>query len=315
MEERQFKVPTSFAVGAKKILAGTEPRFVVLTGNEYGLRQALVRDFQHVRGHAAPVSGSDNGLLSLEVFLQSGVQSQGRSIRIHNPDGCSSWDWLPIWFNKVKNTRIIVDGAGTDTARNLEQRANTRGIVIDCNAPVSERPRNTLVKFLSSRYSQSPTQVNLLLNKNNWKVTECMQLLDKLALLNMALTSDTISKLGVAHSAPEEFIDALTANDTALALTVIPRLPSSDWAAVIERLSSWLDKLSRIKCAQGYMKSANDVAFEVGESKDTAEKLIKQGRRYDLNKINKIALALAAADRDLLNGYRNGVLEVLVSKW
>jgi hypothetical protein len=304
---------SSFVVAAAKVLDGIEPRFVVLAGDEYELKRKLLNAFTS-RGTEL-VSLYDPSSVATECFLAPYRPSKEKIIFVHCADEVESWDWLPIWFNKVKRTKLVVLANNADTVTTLETRANTRGLIIDCEAPSGAGGQMKLAKMISGWYGQSQTQVNLLLVKSGWKISPCLQLLNKLELLNLPLSSETVLQIGVVFDPVEDFIEALTDSNSSLAMSVLPKVSPELCRDILVRLSSWLDRMVRVKLSHAPMKSVHDVANEVGETRIEVERLQKQARKFTVERINRLALALAGTDRELAAGYRNGVLESMVSKW
>lgn len=302
----------SFVAGAKKIFAAAEPRFVVLYGDEYELRTKLTESI-YARNYEvyAYESGS---FRSIDAFTPALRQSKQKLIHITEATRVDSWDWLPPWFNKVKNARLLIETGDAVLAEKLGHKANTRGLAIKCSAPTTVSSQDKLLKMIANWYPHfSTSQINLMLNKNDWKASECLQLMERLTLLNLPLNSDTMMMLGFNFNPDEEFIAALQENHTSRALTVASRVNNGSKA--VKALSAWLDSLARVKFASGFMKSSHELAREVGESRSAVELLQKQSRKFDLTKINRAALALANADRDYAKGYINGTLEMLVNSW
>ncbi len=308
-------MPASFPVGFSKVEAGTQPRFTIVSGNEPELEKRIVGAFSSHTANHYTVDASDSVLLQTYAFTQGHRTTRDTFICVQNTDRCREWDWLPKWFNQVKRTKLLLLGSSVSLVSKLTRVANTRGMVIDTTAPKGEAARNKLLKTINGWYGQSPTQLNLLLNKNDWCISPCLQLLDKLALLQLPLTSDTIMRMGVVSHPAEQMFSFLTNDNAAQAMTVIQRMQPADYRVLVNNLSDWIDKLARVKCSQGYMKSVNDIAFETGIDRHDIEQINRTGRKFDLLRINRLSLAVAAADREITRGNYAGVLEVMTSKW
>lgn len=253
--------------------------------------------------------------LETEALTQNIRTTRTRGICARHVDSAQSWEWLPIWFNKAKNIRIVIDGAAPKTATTLERIANTRGLVIDCSAPTGSGGRYKFAKFVAGTYGQNVSAVNLLLHKTDWQLHPSLELLEKLALLNQPLTSATMERIGVVIDAREQIVKELSGDNAAQAMATIPHLAVHEYTDVLAQLSSWLDKLVKVKGAVTFMKDVNKLAFEVGEPRKETETLMWQSRRFDYDRINKIALSLASADRELSRGNTTGVMEALISRW
>lgn len=304
---------SSFVVGARKIFDATEPRFVVLAGDEHELKNKLLKEI--ASRDVELVRLTDSRTASTECFLAPYRSSKEKIVVLHKTDDVTSWDWLPIWFNKVKRTKLVLLTTNAETAEMLGTRAGSRGMVVDCVAPTGSAGQMKLVKMIAGWYGQSQTQVNLLLAKNGWKVSPVLQLLEKLKLLNQPLTSDTAMTLGLVYDPATEFIDALAESNSAAAMGVVHKVHPDFYAEILVRLSRWLDRMARVKLSQSPMKKSYEIASEVGESIAEVERLQRQGRKFTVDRIARLTLALAGTDKELAAGYRDGVLEMLVEKW
>ena len=308
-------MPASFVSGVKKVLADAEPRFLVLTGDEPELRNKLV-------GHISSRNTTEFVLfraphdISFDAFLLPVLARKTCTLYISERDGrkITDWDWLPKWFKQAKSNRIVVE-ANPNLAKFLERKANTRGLVIDCSAPTGPSNRHACVEILRGWYGHTNTQLNLLLTRNNWQISPCIQLLDKLKLMRLPLSSETADYYGVVFNPVESFVKHMTENQPYNAMTLIPRLSDDGKVAAFEQLSQWLDKMVRVKLGSTPMKTLYDLSREVGLPKAEVELLQKQSKKFEFKRINKLSLALAATSKDLAKGYRDGVLEVLVTSW
>lgn len=310
-------MPASFVVGAKRVFDSTAPRFVVVAGNEPELRKRIIDDYKSrdkVQVDVVCGSGLRNDVADNAAFLPAIIPSYTKIV-IVNGDKVENWDWLPVWFNKVKRMQIVVETADAKLARFLEKKANTRGLVIGCSAPTGAAGRTKMVALLKEWYGCTTTQLNLLLHRNNWNISECMQLLDKLALLNLPLSSDIVDSVGVVHDPYRKFIEHLTDGNTSEACTLIPNVHYNSVVPLVGEVSTWLNDLCKVKFAQTPMKTVYELTRETGLDKDRVETLQRQARRYDLRRINKLSLLLAGLGQDLARGHTDGILELMVSSW
>ena len=131
----------------------------------------------------------------------------------------------------------------------------------------------------------------------------------------MKLDSDTLTRVGIVHPPYVQFVEAITEDHPATAMALIPKLTEEDLLRIPGELSAWLDKLCRVKFSVVRMKSVHEIAREVGEDKATVESLQRQVRKYELPRINQLALTISSTDKALSQGYRDGVLELMVSNW
>lgn len=302
---------SSFTTGYAKLAANADPRVVVLYGDEAALKQKIEA---LIYSRKYEFETYTDGPVDIFCSVESLRQSRKRHITI-DASKVQGWDWLPASLNKVPSTRMLVHTDSHKVASLLQATTKSRGLVVHCTAPTGVAGRNKLVEVFKSWYGFSTSQILVFLNKYHWKLTPCIQAMDKLALLGIELTSTTAQLIDVCENPLDSFVWALQNQKRPLALKSLLKMSPDSYQDAVYTLSRWLDDVAQVKLSRGFMKPVREVALELGKSPRVVEELFKHTGRYDLNAISRATLSLANADSALSKGCVDGVMELLVETW
>lgn len=305
-------MPTSFVTGYRGAENHSEPRFFMACGSVTRLRDKLVataleRENIEVHEHW------DTDIW-LDMFTVSDRQSRTKVIVVHNAHEIK-WANLPLWLDKCKDMRLVLESPSTALGERLSKIVKTRGMIVDCEAPESEGKQGKMLDLLSSWFGFSTTKIKLLLHRIEWDLNAGLDLMTKVALLNLDLTSDVVQQLGYTVDNRAKFEYYLQRQKKADALFHSRKIDTAEIPAILQSLGDWIELVGRLSQVTSYYKAPREIATQIDSTAKFVQDNLVLAKKYNIPALNRASIALANADKDYSRGTRAGVLDVLTACW
>lgn len=303
-------MPASFGVGLKTVQNKSEPRLFVAYGREGRLREKLLSELlSRTECEVHEVAGS--GDVWTELFRPAYRESKVKLTVLHESDKVESWVPLKQWLDKCKPHRLVMQTPNDKLALKLADQAKTRGMVVDC----SYVPAKAVESWFKQEYGLTQVQTHSALTYCQNNVSAAAGLLNKHALFGLKFSKETANHFGLPEVVDKKFSEALLNNKKVDAFNLARQAHVESLPRILSYLENKLDELARLHSALTGMKTVSEVALEAGVSRSVVKSRSALAKKYDAKAIMRATLALANADRAWHQGYRTGVMEVLVSSW